>query len=74
VDGEAVLLDVETGMYYGLDGVGTRIWQLLETGASEEEISASLLEQYAADAAEVRADVAGFLADLRAKGLARATA
>ena len=29
VEGEAVLLDLNSGMYFGLDGVGTRMWTTL---------------------------------------------
>ena len=30
LDGEAVILQLEAGMYFGLDPVGTRLWQLIE--------------------------------------------
>ena len=30
LDGEGVLLNLKTGVYFGLDSVGARVWQLLE--------------------------------------------
>ena len=30
LDGEAVILQLDAGMYFGLDPVGTRLWQLIE--------------------------------------------
>ena len=30
LDGEAVILDLDSGTYFGLNAVGTRIWQLME--------------------------------------------
>jgi Coenzyme PQQ synthesis protein D (PqqD) len=67
---EAVLLDVQSGVYFGLDSVGTRIWQLLAGECTEEEINRQLLEEYDVDPEQLRADVAGFLRSLAEKGLA----
>ena len=38
IDGEAVILDMKTGVYYSLDTVGTEIWNLLDNGATETEL------------------------------------
>ena len=73
VGGEAVLLDVESGLYFGLDEVGARIWQLLVAGASEESIVDQLLEEYDVERSRLRADVTGFLTVLVAKGLTEGT-
>jgi hypothetical protein len=70
LQGEAVLLNLETGAYVGVDPVGTRIWGLIGEGASEAEIVARLLEIYDVEADRLRADVATFLAGLAARGLA----
>jgi hypothetical protein len=71
IDGEAVLLNVDSGIYFGLDGVGTDIWNLLTQGATEDEIVCRLVEEYDAEAAQVRLDVAALLAALRDNGLVR---
>lgn len=71
---EAVLLNVESGTYFGLDEVGTRIWHLLAEGRDEAAIARALQDEYDVDAAMLRADVAAFLELLAAKGLARPAA
>jgi hypothetical protein len=60
---EAVLLNLKTGMYFGLDPVGTRIWQLivehgaltrvLETMLMEYDVERPLLEKDLLDLAEL---------------------
>ena len=45
LDGEAVILQLDAGMYFGLDPVGTRLWQLIEThGALRPVLDAALTE------------------------------
>ena len=46
VGGELVALDVNRGVCYGLNHVGTRIWQLLETPRFVREIVDTLLSEY----------------------------
>lgn len=69
LDQEMVLLNVETGKYFGLDSTGTRIWELLADGADEEGIVAALLNEYEVDPIQLRRDVSGFLASLSEKNL-----
>jgi len=71
LDDEMVLLNVETGIYFGLDAVGTRIWALLTQGATEDEIVSQLLDEYEVQPTELRADVSSFLDTLQSKGLSR---
>jgi hypothetical protein len=68
---EAVLLNVHSGVYFGLDAVGTRIWQLLKQGSTEEALVDQLFKEYAVDRAQLRADIRGFVQALAAKGLAQ---
>ncbi len=69
--GEAVLLDLTTGTYFGLDEVGTRVWQLLEQHGSNDAVVAALLEEYAVDEPRARADVDRLILELSEKGLVR---
>jgi coenzyme PQQ synthesis protein D (PqqD) len=69
VDGEAVLLNVDSGVYFGLDGVGTDIWRLLGRGLSEHEIVSELLDDYDVERHRLATDVAAFLDDLRRHSL-----
>jgi len=38
LQGELVLLNLRTGVYFGLDAVGSRIWQLIEDRRSSRDI------------------------------------
>jgi hypothetical protein len=69
LDNEAVLLNVETGIYFGIDAVGTRIWQLLEAGSSVEDIFSQLQEEYDVEPSELRTDLNEFLDVLQANEL-----
>ena len=46
IDGELVALDVARGVCYGLNRIGTRIWQLIEVPRSAREIVETLLVEY----------------------------
>ena len=69
LDAEAILLNTNTGIYFGLDSVATRIWTLLGQNLSDEQIHARLVEEYAVDADELRTDLARLLEQLEAHGL-----
>jgi hypothetical protein len=44
--GEAAILDLEGGVYYGLDEVGARIWELIQEPKPVSEVRDVLLEEY----------------------------
>lgn len=69
LDNEAVLLNVETGIYFGIDAVGTRIWSLLEEGSTADEIFAKLRDEYDVAPEVLRADLTEFLDLLEANEL-----
>ena len=46
VGGEAVLLNLDSETYFGLDAVGTRMWQVLTTSPSLAAAHATLLTEY----------------------------
>jgi hypothetical protein len=69
LDGESVLLHVETGVYFGLNQVGSDIWRYLTEGLAESEMLANLEAEYDADPNQLRVDLEKFLAALDEKGL-----
>ena len=69
LDGEAVILDLGSGTYFGLNQVGTRVWQLISDGSDEAQIVDVIATEYDADRATIAADVARLLNDLRARRL-----
>lgn len=69
MDGEAVLLNLESGVYFGLDSVGTRIWHLIREHESPETVLAILLEEYEVEEAQSEKDLLEILAQMNEKGL-----
>jgi hypothetical protein len=69
VDGETVMLDPTTSRYFGLEATGARIWELLETPKSQEQLVAALIEEYEVEPETCRAEVSQFLEVLDAAGL-----
>ena len=69
VAGETVLLDLASESYFGLDEVGTRIWQLLQEGAGREQLIDTLLDEYEVERAELERDVGQLLDGLADAGL-----
>ncbi|RKZ05194.1 PqqD family protein, partial [Candidatus Fermentibacteria bacterium] len=49
VSGETVLLDLGSEFYFGLDKTGTRIWELLQSGLSIEELIGKMLDEFEVD-------------------------
>lgn len=71
LDGEAVLLDLRSGKYFGLNGTGARVWALLKDGLERPEIAKVLTEEFEVDEDRARADVDAFIAALMDRGLIR---
>ncbi|MEW5871918.1 MAG: PqqD family protein [Chloroflexota bacterium] len=55
--GEAVLLNLATGKYFGLDEVGTRMWQLLAEHHQTEPVVQALLQEYDVPEEQLRSDL-----------------
>jgi hypothetical protein len=69
VGDEIVLLDLDRGVYYGLDQVGARVWELVEADHTLPDIIDILLEEYEVTRAELERDVTTLLEQLTARGL-----
>ena len=69
VGDETVLLDLSTGIYFGLDGVGKRIWENVAEGSSAGQISEIIADEYEVDDNRAQADVIEFLGELLERGL-----
>ena len=69
MDGETVMLNIEKGNYYGLDGIGSRIWELIEKPHTARAVVAALLEEYDVEETTCQNDVLTFLNQLFAQGL-----
>jgi hypothetical protein len=69
LDGEAVLLNLKTGTYFGLDQVGTRAWELILEHQSLERVHSALLEEYDVDPDRLAEDLLTLVKEFSAKGL-----
>lgn len=67
--GELVLLNLKTGVYFGLDPVGTRMWHLLQEQHSLEKVLRSLVEEYEVTEARCAQNLLHFVTLLREQGL-----
>ena len=69
IDGALLMQDAETGVFWGLEGVARRIWELLETPRTLSELCTALREEYDVEDATCRADVTEFVRDLEREGM-----
>ena len=69
VGGEAVLLDLASEKYFGLDPVGTRIWALLADHDSLRSVADVLCGEYDAEPARIRDDLLTLVGKLADAGL-----
>jgi hypothetical protein len=71
---EAVILNVGTGVYFGLDEVGTRMWQLMSEHGSTEKVIEVMLTEYEVDEEQLRGDLEKLIQQLSEKGLVKTDA
>ena len=69
LDGEAVLLQPEAGMYYGMNDAATVLWERLEEPATVADLRAELRSEFDVEAAVADRDLRAFLSDLEAADL-----
>ena len=55
--GEVAILDLTGGVYYGLDEVGSRIWELIQEPIVVNQIQATIVEEYDVDSVRVERDM-----------------
>ena len=69
MDGETVMMSLENSEYYGLNEIGTRIWELTEKKISVKNLIKILMDEYDVDENTCRTDVLEFLKELGKKKL-----
>lgn len=69
IDNDVVVMQLNTGKYFSLDAGGTRIWSLLETSHTLDQLVSTLLDEFEVPAEECRRDTLAFLEHLRSWGL-----
>ena len=69
VSGETVLLDLESENYFGLDEVGTRVWQLIQVSGDLENVFNTLLDEYEVSPERLQQDLDKLLTEINGLGL-----
>lgn len=67
--GEAVILNMNTGTYHGLNEVGAFVWNLIDQPQVVKDIQQKLLQEYEIEALICTKDLFALLNDLHGEGL-----
>lgn len=68
---EAILLDLETETYYGLNASGSRLYKLLTTSPTIQDAYEAMLEEYDVQPERLERDMAALIDELAQRGLLR---
>jgi len=66
---ESAILNMENSVYYGMNEVGTRVWNLLQQPKSIREIRDAIVDEYDVTPEQCERDLLELLAQLKAEGL-----
>ena len=69
LDGQTVLLNIESGLYFKMDKTGTRIWDIIEKQIPVSDICSTLMAEYDVNKEMCEDHVLQFLNSLQEKGL-----
>ncbi|MBK8725027.1 MAG: PqqD family protein [Holophagaceae bacterium] len=69
LEDETVLMSLETGSYYGLEGTARRIWTLLETPRTLAALAEQLAAEYDVTPERCAEEIRPFIEELRREGL-----
>src|SRR6185436_6667575 len=69
IDGEAVIINLDSGNYYSLVEAGSFIWALVERGASASEVQNQVQQTHEGDATDIDQGVQELLAELQQENL-----
>ncbi len=71
--GDAVMMSIAADRYYGLNAVGSRIWELLDEPKTVAELSRRIVEEFEVDLPTCEAAVMSFVGDLIDSGIVHDT-
>ncbi len=61
IDGETVMMSIDSGEYHGLDVIASRIWELIETPVTIDTLVAQIMDEYEVEKEQCQSDVTVFL-------------
>ena len=73
LSGEAAILNLKSGVYFGLNMVGASIWKLIQEPRSVNEINDALVQEYDVDPDQCEKDLLALLEELLSKELIEVT-
>jgi len=69
LSGEAAILNLKNGIYYGLNHVGARVWSLIQEPKTVRELCDTLLFEYETESEQCENDLLELLQDLASNEL-----
>lgn len=69
IDGETVMVNLDSGNYYSLDGVGADVWALIERGIPADEIVENIVHRHAGERNDMLKALHRFMDELQREGL-----
>ncbi len=69
MDNETVMMSIEKGEYYGINSVGSRIWELIDSPEKVKDICKTMCEEFNVTPGQCRDDVVYFLNKMAGKGI-----
>jgi len=69
LDDETVLLELKKGTYYGLNAVGTLIWEMVQQPQSIEALYCAVVERYDVEPETCKRDVLRLIEEMQVAGL-----
>ena len=69
LEGEIVILNLTSGVYFSVEGVGTRIWTLISEQVATEDIIGKLISEFDVEESQLRSDVESLVKNLADQGL-----
>lgn len=71
--GESVILNLKSGVYYGLDPLGATVWGLIQKPKSLSEVRDAVLEEYEVEPERCERDLLALFQELAQEGLVEVT-
>jgi hypothetical protein len=71
---EVVILNLQSGVYYGLDPVGARVWELAQTNQTFSNICQAVVDEFEVEPQQCERDVSDLLREMQAQGLVQIAA
>lgn len=69
LDDDLVMVDIEKGKYFSLNSVATRIWELLDTPSTIQEVCEKLIEEYEISLEQCQIEVENHISEMVELGL-----